>query len=85
MLRVVVQLKMKRKRPREEDAQGCGAVKDEEKETQRRPRLGWLDNVDRHQKGKNTSLKEVLRTNCFGNRHDWRTLMSRTTDGNSGI
>ena len=30
MLRVVVQLKMKRKRPREEEAQGCGAVKDEE-------------------------------------------------------
>ena len=35
MLRVVVQLKMKRKRPREEYAQGCGAVKDEEKESQR--------------------------------------------------
>ena len=31
----------------------------------------WLDNIDRHhQKGKNISLKEVLRTKCFENRHD---------------
>ena len=28
------------------------------------------DNIDRHQKGKNTSLREVLRTKCFENRHD---------------
>ena len=30
----------------------------------------WLDNIDRHQKGNNISLKEVLRTKCFENRHD---------------
>ncbi len=45
----------------------------------------WLDNIDRHQKGKNTSLREVLRTKCFENRHDWRTLISRSTDRNSGV
>ena len=44
----------------------------------------WLDNIDRHQKGKNTSLKEVLQTKCFENRHDWRTSISRSTDRNSG-
>ena len=52
----------------------------------KRPRgkTTWQDNIDRHQKGKNTSLKEVLRTKCFENRHDWRTLISRSTDRNSG-
>ena len=50
MLRVVMQLKMKGKRPRGNTT--------------------WLDNIDRHQKGKNKSLKEVLRTKCFENRHD---------------
>ena len=52
----------------------------------KRPRgnITWLDNIDRHQKGKNTSLKEVLRTKCFENRHDWRTVISRSTDRNSG-
>ena len=49
-----------------------------------RAKSTWLDNIDRHQKGKNTSLKEVLRTKCFENRHDWRTLISRSTDRNSG-
>ena len=39
MLRVVMQLKMKGKRPRGNTT--------------------WLDNIDRHQKGKNTSLKKV--------------------------
>ena len=54
------------------------------KETKRRPRLRWLDNIDRHHKGKNTSLKEVLRKECFKNRKNWRTLISRSTDRNSG-
>ena len=49
-----------------------------------RGKTTWLDNIDRHQKGKNTSLKEVLRTKCFENRHDWRTLIYRSTDRNSG-
>ena len=44
----------------------------------------WRDNIDRHRKGKNTSLKEVLRTKCFENRRDRRTLISRSTDRNSG-
>ena len=30
-----------------------------------RPRLRWLDNIDSHLKGKNTSLKEALETKCF--------------------
>ena len=64
MLKVVMQLKMKGKRPR--------------------GKTTWLDNIDRHQKGNNTSLKEVLRTKCFENRHDWRTLIYRSTDRNSG-
>ena len=34
------------------------AVKDEGKATKRK--TTWLDNFDRHQKGNNTSLKEVL-------------------------
>ena len=53
----------------------------------KRPRgkTTWLSNIDRHQKGKNTSLKEVLRTKCFENKHDWRTLMiSRSTYRDSG-
>ena len=52
----------------------------------KRPRgnITWLDNIDRHQKGKNTFLKEVLRMKCFKNRHDLRTLISRSTDRNSG-
>ena len=66
------------------NAEGCDAVKDEGKETKMRPRLMWLDNIDRHQKGNNKSLKEILRTKCFENRHDWRTLTSRSTDRNSG-
>ena len=61
------------------NAQGCDAAKDGRKET----KTTWLDNIDRHQKGKNTSLKEVLRTKCFENRHDWRTLIYRSTDMNS--
>ena len=64
MLRVVMQLTMKRKRPR--------------------GKTTWLSNIDRHQKGKNTSLKEFLRTKCFENKHDWRTLISRSTYRNSG-
>ena len=51
MLKVVMQLKMKGKRPR--------------------GKTTWLDNIDRAQKGKNTSLKEVLRMKCYENRHDW--------------
>ena len=65
------------------NAQGCDAVKGEGKETKRKD-YTWLDNIDRHQKGKNTSLKEILRTKCFENRHDWMTLISRSTDRNSG-
>ena len=48
-----------------------------------RPRLRWLDNIDSHLKGKNTSLKGVLETKCFDNRQDWRTLISRSTDRSS--
>ena len=48
------------------------------------PRLRWLDNIDNHLKGKNTSLKEVLETKCFENRKDWRTLMSNSTDRSFG-
>ena len=66
------------------NAQSYDAVKGEWKEIKRRPRLRWLDNIDRHQKGKNTFLKEVLRTKCFENRQDWRTLISQSTDSNSG-
>ena len=49
-----------------------------------RPRLRWLDNIDSHLKGRNTSLKEVFETKCFENRQDWRTLISRSTDRSSG-
>ena len=66
------------------NAQGYDAVKGEWKEIKRRPRLRWLDNIDRHQKGKSTSLKEVLRTKCFKNRQDLRTLIYQATDSNSG-
>ena len=41
-----------------------------------RPRLRWLDNIDSHLRGKNTSLKEVLEMKCFENRKDWTTLIS---------
>ena len=34
------------------------------KMTGKRPRLRWLDNIDSHLKGKNTSRKEVLATKC---------------------
>ena len=30
------------------------------KKSRGRPRLRWLDNIDSHLKGKNTSLKEYL-------------------------
>ena len=65
------------------NAQSYDAVKGEWKEIKRRPRLRWLENIYRHQKGKNTFLKEV-RTKCFENRQYWRTLISRSTDSNSG-
>ena len=45
-----------------------------------RPRLRWLDNIDSHLKGMNTSLKEVHQTKCFENRQDRRTLIFRSTD-----
>ena len=41
-----------------------------------RPRLRWLDNIDSHLKGKNTSLKEVLETTFFENQKDWRIPIS---------
>ena len=66
------------------NAQSYDAVKGEWKEIKRRPRLTWLDNIDRHQKGKNTFLKKVLRTKCFENGQNWRTLIFRSTDRNSG-
>ena len=31
-----------------------------------RPILRWLDNIDKHLKEKNASLKEVLETKCLG-------------------
>ena len=77
-------LVMRREEEERVNAQCCDAVKAEWKEIKRRPRLRWLYNIDRHQKGKNTSLKEVLRTKCFKNRQYWRTLISRSIDGNSG-
>ena len=49
-----------------------------------RPILRWLDNIDSHLKGKTTSLKEVLETQCFGNRQNWRKLIYRSTDSRSG-
>ena len=49
-----------------------------------RPILRWLDNIDSHLKVKNTSLKEVLGTNCFDNRQHRMTLLSRSTDRSSG-
>ena len=49
-----------------------------------RPTLRWLENIDSHLKGNNTSLKEVLETKCFENRKDWRTLISYSTDRSSG-
>ena len=49
-----------------------------------RPRLMWLDNIDIHLNGENTSLKEVLETKCLENRQDWRALISRSTDRSSG-
>ena len=61
------------------NAQGADAVTYDGKETKRRPRLRWLDNIDRHQEGKNASLKEM-----FENRQGWRTLIYRSTDRNSG-
>ena len=66
------------------NAQSYDAVKGEWKEIKRIPRLRWLDNIDHHQKGKNTFLKEVIRTKCFENRQDWRTLISQSSDSNSG-
>ncbi len=45
-----------------------------------RPRRRWLDNIDSYLKANITSLKEVLETKCFENRHDWRTLISYSTD-----
>ena len=48
-----------------------------------RPRLRWIDNIDSHLKGKNTSLKEDLETKCFENRKGWRTLISWSTDRSS--
>ena len=40
-----------------------------------RQRLRWLDNIDSHLIGKNTSLKEVVETKCFENREYWRTFV----------
>ena len=65
------------------NAEGCNEVKDEGKETNRKTntvRLRWLDNIDSHLKGNNTSLKEVFETKCFENRQDWRALIARSTD-----
>ena len=39
-----------------------------------RPRLRWLDNIDSHLKGKNTSLKEVIGMKCFANIQVWSCL-----------
>ena len=49
-----------------------------------RPILRWLDNIDHHKKGNNTSLKEVMGTKCFKNLEDWRILISRLIDRISG-
>ena len=49
-----------------------------------RPRLRWLDNIDNHLKGKNTSLKEVIEAKCFENRQDWRTVISQIANMSSG-
>ena len=38
-------------------------LKMEGKRPRGRPRLRWLDNIDSHMVGKNTSLKEVLEEN----------------------
>ena len=62
---------------------GCNEVM-KGKRPRGRPRLRWLDNIDSQLKGKRTSLKEVLETNCFENRKDWRTFISYSTDRSSG-
>ena len=43
-----------------------------------RSRLRWPDNIDSHMKGKSKSRKEILRTKCFKNIQDLRTLISLT-------
>ena len=48
-----------------------------------KPRL--KDNIDSHLEGKSTFLKDVLETKCFKNRHDRRTLLSRSTDWSYGV
>ena len=48
-----------------------------------RPRLRWIDNIDTHLKGKNTSLKEVLETKFFENRKDWEDTDFLLTDRSS--
>ena len=50
----------------EEDCnEDCNEVKDEGKETKRKTNTRWLDNMDSHLKGKNTSQKDVLETKCL--------------------
>ena len=56
-------------------AEGCGAVKDEGKETKRKTKTKVARHIDRHQKGRNTSLKDVLKTKCFENSKDWTKLI----------
>ena len=40
-------------------------LKMEGKRPRGRPRLRWLDNIDSHLKGKNTSQKDALETKCL--------------------
>ena len=56
-------------------------LKRKEKRPRGRPTLRWLENIDSHLKGKNTSLKEVTGAKCFENGEDWRTLISDRSSG----
>ena len=64
------------------NAEGCNEGKETNWKT--KTNIRWLDNIDSHLKGKNSSLKEVLETKCIENRQDWRTMISRSTDMSSG-
>ena len=56
------------------NSDGCDEIKDEGKETKRKTKteVARQHRFDRHKKGKNTSLKDVLGTKCFDNTEGWR-------------
>ena len=62
------------------NTEGFGKAKVKMKGKRPRGRLRWLDIIDSHLKGKNTSLKERIETKCFEKLHYWGTLISGSTD-----